>query len=178
MDGDAKRRGVPVNCLMMIYRYKREKKDRVVYVIYPLESFLSVRSGWCGDNPSVLLLLRCPASALGHYQPQAPSPGHHRSTDSSHNQHSHVLPPPSRAILRRRGRSAASRHDLLGRDARRASVSRPSVHAETTPKPLTRRRQYSDVIYKLLGFTAAMAAGPIGMYFLTVNSIFSGRMPT
>ncbi|CAG8936138.1 unnamed protein product [Penicillium salamii] len=31
-----------------------------------------------------------------------------------------------------------------------------------------------DVIYKLLGFTAAMVAGPIGMYFLTVNTIFSG----
>ncbi|KAJ5306515.1 hypothetical protein PENANT_c031G04626 [Penicillium antarcticum] len=32
----------------------------------------------------------------------------------------------------------------------------------------------ADVIYKLLGFTAAMVAAPIGMYFLTVNSIFSG----
>jgi hypothetical protein len=32
-----------------------------------------------------------------------------------------------------------------------------------------------DVIYKLLGFTAAMIAGPIGMYFLTVNTIFNGR---
>ncbi|KAF9245477.1 hypothetical protein DTO006G1_2232 [Penicillium roqueforti] len=32
----------------------------------------------------------------------------------------------------------------------------------------------ADVIYKLLGFTAAMIVGPIGMYFLTVNSIFSG----
>ncbi|CAG8021779.1 unnamed protein product [Penicillium olsonii] len=32
----------------------------------------------------------------------------------------------------------------------------------------------ADVIYKLLGFTAAMVAGPIGMYFLTVNTIFSG----
>ncbi|CAI7630816.1 hypothetical protein N7527_004439 [Penicillium freii] len=32
----------------------------------------------------------------------------------------------------------------------------------------------ADVIYKLLGFTAAMIAGPIGMYFLTVNTVFSG----
>ncbi|KAJ5801286.1 uncharacterized protein N7518_003354 [Penicillium psychrosexuale] len=32
----------------------------------------------------------------------------------------------------------------------------------------------ADVIYKLLGFTAAMIIGPIGMYFLTVNTIFSG----
>lgn len=31
------------------------------------------------------------------------------------------------------------------------------------------------MIYKLLGFTAAMVAGPIGMYFLTLNTIFSGR---
>ncbi|EAW21701.1 vacuolar ATPase assembly integral membrane protein VMA21 [Aspergillus fischeri NRRL 181] len=28
----------------------------------------------------------------------------------------------------------------------------------------------ADVIYKLLGFTAAMVVGPIGMYFITVNS--------
>jgi hypothetical protein len=32
----------------------------------------------------------------------------------------------------------------------------------------------SDVIYKLLAFTAAMAVGPIGIYFLTVNTIFRG----
>ncbi|KAJ5623324.1 hypothetical protein N7490_011929 [Penicillium lividum] len=33
----------------------------------------------------------------------------------------------------------------------------------------------ADVIYKLLGFTAAMAFAPIGMYFLTLNSIFGGN---
>lgn len=32
-----------------------------------------------------------------------------------------------------------------------------------------------QVIYKLLGFTAAMIALPIGMYFLTVDSIFKGK---
>jgi hypothetical protein len=32
------------------------------------------------------------------------------------------------------------------------------------------------VIYKLLGFTAAMVAAPIGVYFLTANSVFSGTM--
>ncbi|RMJ25043.1 hypothetical protein PHISP_04098 [Aspergillus sp. HF37] len=32
----------------------------------------------------------------------------------------------------------------------------------------------SDVIFKLLGFTAAMIVAPIGMYFLTVESIFKG----
>ncbi|BCR91240.1 vacuolar ATPase assembly integral membrane protein vma21 [Aspergillus chevalieri] len=33
----------------------------------------------------------------------------------------------------------------------------------------------ANVIFKLLGFTLAMVAAPIGMYFLTVNSIFSGN---
>ncbi|KAF7717521.1 Uncharacterized protein PECH_002243 [Penicillium ucsense] len=33
----------------------------------------------------------------------------------------------------------------------------------------------ADVIYKLLAFTAAMAIGPIGVYFLTVNSVFGGN---
>ncbi|KAF6230186.1 hypothetical protein HO133_004525 [Letharia lupina] len=31
------------------------------------------------------------------------------------------------------------------------------------------------VIYKLLGFTLAMIAGPIGTYFLTLNTIFRGK---
>lgn len=34
---------------------------------------------------------------------------------------------------------------------------------------------YRDVILKLLGFTAAMVIAPIGMYFLTVDSIFKGE---
>lgn len=34
---------------------------------------------------------------------------------------------------------------------------------------------HRDVIYKLLGFTAAMAFLPIGMYFLTVKTIFAGK---
>jgi hypothetical protein len=33
---------------------------------------------------------------------------------------------------------------------------------------------HRDVIYKLLGFTAAMAFLPIAMYFLTVKTIFGG----
>lgn len=32
----------------------------------------------------------------------------------------------------------------------------------------------SAVIIKLLGFTAAMVGGPIGVYFLTVHTIFRG----
>ncbi|KAI9879693.1 MAG: vacuolar ATPase assembly integral membrane protein vma21 [Pleopsidium flavum] len=31
------------------------------------------------------------------------------------------------------------------------------------------------VIYKLLGFTVAMFAGPIGTYYLTLNTIFRGN---
>ncbi|KAI4283038.1 MAG: hypothetical protein L6R38_002481 [Xanthoria sp. 2 TBL-2021] len=31
------------------------------------------------------------------------------------------------------------------------------------------------VIIKLLGFTAAMVGGPIGVYFLTLNTIFRGN---
>jgi vacuolar ATPase assembly integral membrane protein VMA21 len=31
-----------------------------------------------------------------------------------------------------------------------------------------------SVIYKLLGFTLAMVAAPIGTYFMTVNTIFKG----
>ena len=33
---------------------------------------------------------------------------------------------------------------------------------------------YRSVIIKLLGFTAAMIGGPIGVYFLTINTIFRG----
>ncbi|KAL7820403.1 hypothetical protein V8C44DRAFT_316483 [Trichoderma aethiopicum] len=32
-----------------------------------------------------------------------------------------------------------------------------------------------DVIYKLLGFSAAMIVVPIGSYFLTVHTIFNGN---
>ncbi|KAL8831140.1 MAG: hypothetical protein Q9191_001034 [Dirinaria sp. TL-2023a] len=32
------------------------------------------------------------------------------------------------------------------------------------------------VIYKLLGFTLAMVAGPIGTYFLTLNTLFRGGL--
>ncbi|KAH6675493.1 vacuolar ATPase assembly integral membrane protein VMA21 [Halenospora varia] len=33
----------------------------------------------------------------------------------------------------------------------------------------------AHVIYKLLGFTLAMVAGPIGSYFLTLNTLFGGN---
>lgn len=33
------------------------------------------------------------------------------------------------------------------------------------------------VIVKLLGFTAAMIGGPIGVYFVTLNTVFRGPYP-
>ncbi|TVY33489.1 Vacuolar ATPase assembly integral membrane protein [Lachnellula occidentalis] len=33
----------------------------------------------------------------------------------------------------------------------------------------------AHVIYKLLGFTAAMVMGPIGSYFITLNLLFGGN---
>ncbi|KAJ5357954.1 hypothetical protein N7541_005112 [Penicillium brevicompactum] len=54
------------------------------------------------------------------------------------------------------------------------------VAAKPAPKPAPKGKSDvtpavpADVIYKLLGFTAAMVAGPIGMYFLTLNTTFSG----
>jgi len=33
----------------------------------------------------------------------------------------------------------------------------------------------AHVIYKLLGFTLAMVVGPIGSYFLTLNTLFGGN---
>ncbi|KAF4631528.1 hypothetical protein G7Y89_g6610 [Cudoniella acicularis] len=33
----------------------------------------------------------------------------------------------------------------------------------------------AHVIFKLLGFTLAMVVGPIGSYFLTLNTIFGGN---
>ncbi|EKV16552.1 Vacuolar ATPase assembly integral membrane protein VMA21 [Penicillium digitatum PHI26] len=62
------------------------------------------------------------------------------------------------------------------------SARRPhnQSHADVATKPAKGTSDVApavpaDVIYKLLGFTAAMIAGPIGMYFLTVNSIFRGE---
>lgn len=36
----------------------------------------------------------------------------------------------------------------------------------------------ADVIYKLLGFTFAMVVFPIGSYFFTIKTVFSGKSPT
>ncbi|KAL9605818.1 MAG: hypothetical protein Q9179_001004 [Wetmoreana sp. 5 TL-2023] len=48
---------------------------------------------------------------------------------------------------------------------RTASASRTSDIAPEVP---------AAVIVKLLGFTAVMVGGPIGVYFLTLNTIFRG----
>ena len=53
----------------------------------------------------------------------------------------------------------------LSRDRRRAEPAR-------TPDPNNR-----DVILKLLAFTLAMIAVPIGSYFVTVNTVFKGEQP-
>ncbi|KAJ5884905.1 hypothetical protein N7495_009415 [Penicillium taxi] len=50
-----------------------------------------------------------------------------------------------------------------------AAKPAPESNSDVSPAVPT------DVIYKLLGFTAAMVVGPIGMYFLTVDSIFAGN---
>ncbi|BDD63582.1 vacuolar ATPase assembly integral membrane protein vma21 [Monascus purpureus] len=47
----------------------------------------------------------------------------------------------------------------------------PSAPADSDVTPAVP----APVIYKLLAFTAAMVFGPIGMYFLTVESIFKGN---
>ncbi|KAJ6112086.1 Vacuolar ATPase assembly integral membrane protein vma21 [Penicillium sp. IBT 18751x] len=62
------------------------------------------------------------------------------------------------------------------------SARRPhgQTYADVAAKPTTSDSDVtpavpSDVVFKLLGFTAAMAFLPIGMYFLTVKTIFAGN---
>ncbi|KAL2008864.1 hypothetical protein VTN00DRAFT_7058 [Thermoascus crustaceus] len=50
-----------------------------------------------------------------------------------------------------------------------SSPEKPQADSDVTPAVP------AGVIYKLLGFTIAMIALPIGMYFLTVDSIFGGN---
>ena len=51
---------------------------------------------------------------------------------------------------------------------------RKSFNACLVPNCQFSNASHSAVIYKLLGFTLAMIAGPIGTYFLTLNTIFKG----
>ena len=43
---------------------------------------------------------------------------------------------------------------------------------------LANRLRLRSVIFKLLTFTAAMIGGPIGTYFLTLNTIYKGWHPS
>ncbi|SLM40061.1 vacuolar atpase assembly integral membrane protein vma21 [Lasallia pustulata] len=66
-------------------------------------------------------------------------------------------------------RIIASERNVLqkdGRDDFRPGASKKSDITPAVP---------AAVIYKLLGFTAAMVAGPIGTYFLTLNWVFRGN---
>ncbi|KAL8643703.1 MAG: hypothetical protein Q9226_008175 [Calogaya cf. arnoldii] len=66
-------------------------------------------------------------------------------------------------------RIVSNEKNILEKDdsnERTPSASEKSSIAPAVPAP---------VIIKLLGFTAAMVGGPIGVYFLTVNTIFRGN---
>ncbi|KAL8746597.1 MAG: hypothetical protein Q9190_001405 [Brigantiaea leucoxantha] len=66
-------------------------------------------------------------------------------------------------------RIIASDKDILEKDDHIRSSPAASEKSDITPAvPIS-------VILKLLAFTAAMVAGPIGSYFLTVNTIFRGN---
>lgn len=58
---------------------------------------------------------------------------------------------------------------FVGKDDRSDQDSSASGKSNITPAVP------ASVIYKLLGFTLAMVACPIGTYFLTLNTIFRGR---
>jgi hypothetical protein len=65
------------------------------------------------------------------------------------------------------------------RRARRVALLRRSLRESSLPwsshmSCLTDVCIHRHVIYKLLGFTFAMVVGPIGTYFLTVDTIFGG----
>ncbi|KAK8164148.1 VMA21-like domain-containing protein [Phyllosticta citrichinensis] len=65
-------------------------------------------------------------------------------------------------------RIATSEKTLLDRDDGAVAVSASSDGSIAPAVP-------ASVIVKLLGFTLAMIALPIGSYFLTVNTIFRGN---
>lgn len=53
---------------------------------------------------------------------------------------------------------------------------KPSLPSLSKKKTILKPGLYHrDVIIKLLVFSVAMIGGPIGMYFLTVNTVFSGK---
>ncbi|MCJ1484397.1 vacuolar ATPase assembly integral membrane protein vma21 [Schaereria dolodes] len=58
--------------------------------------------------------------------------------------------------------------NILEKDDRTELTSRASEKSNIAPAVP------AAVIYKLLGFTAAMVGGPIGTYYLTLQTIFRG----
>ncbi|KAL8722912.1 MAG: hypothetical protein Q9225_000682 [Loekoesia sp. 1 TL-2023] len=65
-------------------------------------------------------------------------------------------------------RIASTEKSLLEKDDKNPSNPGASEKSDITP-PVP-----AAVILKLLGFTAAMLGGPIGVYFLTLNTVFHG----
>ncbi|KAK3178763.1 vacuolar ATPase assembly integral membrane protein vma21 [Lepraria neglecta] len=66
-------------------------------------------------------------------------------------------------------RIISTEKNLLEKDDRNDATPSASEKSNITPAVP------AAVIYKLLGFTLAMIAGPIGTYFLTLNTIFRGN---
>ncbi|KAI4130460.1 MAG: hypothetical protein LQ347_003370 [Umbilicaria vellea] len=66
-------------------------------------------------------------------------------------------------------RTVAGEKSVLQQDNR--STFRPDASKKSDITPAVP----AAVIYKLLAFTAAMVAGPIGTYFLTLNLVFGGN---
>ncbi|KAL8813607.1 MAG: hypothetical protein Q9223_000249 [Gallowayella weberi] len=65
-------------------------------------------------------------------------------------------------------RILSSERTLLEKDD--SNVQTPSASEKSDIAPVVP----AAVILKLLGFTAAMVAGPIGVYFMTLNTVFRG----
>ncbi|KAI9834722.1 MAG: vacuolar ATPase assembly integral membrane protein vma21 [Sarea resinae] len=66
-------------------------------------------------------------------------------------------------------RILASEKTLLEKDDRNALTPSAAEKSNITPAVP------ASVIIKLLGFTFAMICGPIGIYFLTLNTVFQGK---
>ncbi|MCJ1300359.1 vacuolar ATPase assembly integral membrane protein vma21 [Hypocenomyce scalaris] len=66
-------------------------------------------------------------------------------------------------------RIISNENNVLEKDVRNTFTPDASKESDITPAVP------AAVIYKLLGFTAAMVAGPIGTYFLTLNTVFGGN---
>ena len=56
------------------------------------------------------------------------------------------------------------------------SLCRPTFHYPTIAYEFIWLIFYRNVIVKLLAFTLAMVIGPIGTYFLTLNTVFKGML--